>query len=383
MDQLLSDDYQAIYDSSLAFFRDRLAHRTEQIDRDDAFPHDVWREMGEQGYLGAGIDEQYGGSGGDFLTAGLICQSLTRVCPALALSYGAHLNLCAHSLQRNGTEEQKQQYLPGLCSGEVIGALALTEPDFGSDAMGIRTTATRDDALSGYRISGSKMFITNGPIAGLAIVYAKTDPEAGNRGITAFIVELPADGFSVGRSLDKVGMRGSPTGELAFDQTPVSDENILGSLNQGFKVVMSGLDVERAFLSFLGVGVMEECLELSLTYARERKQFGVPIASFQLVQAKLADMYASLYADRLATQHAVRSAESGSRVSRDAAAALLRTAEDACKVAEDAVQIHGGYGLVHEYAVQRLWRDAKLATIGAGTSEIRRLLIARELLGER
>ncbi|HEY9724751.1 MAG TPA: acyl-CoA dehydrogenase family protein [Oscillatoriaceae cyanobacterium] len=381
MELALSDEQQMVFDTALEWARKEFGPLAAEIDRTDKFPPDVWQKLAERGYTGAAIPEEYGGSGGDYLTAALICQALTRVCPAIALSYGAHLNLCAHNLMRNGTEEQKRKWLPKLTSGEWIGALGITEPGAGSDAMGIETTARREG--DHYVLNGAKMFVTNGPVADFMIVYAKTDPQAGSRGITAFCLELPAAGCVVSRKLDKVGMRGSPTGELVFQNTPVPVENMLGELNLGYKVVMSGLDLERAFLAFLAIGTAEECLEQALAYAKERRQFGQAIANFQLVQAKIADMYTGLFLSRLAAHHVIAQAQSGKRVSRDAAATILFAAEHALKTAEDAVQIHGGYGYMHEYPVQRFWRDARLGTIGAGTSEIRRLIVARELLGLR
>jgi isovaleryl-CoA dehydrogenase len=370
-----------IYETALAFARDEWGAIAEEIDATDQFPANTWQRLGEQGLLGAAVPEQYGGAGGDAADAAAICEALARVSPAIALSYGAHLNLCAHSILRNGSETQREKYLPTLCAGEQIGCMALTEPDHGSDAMGIRTSATR--TADGWRLNGSKIFITNAPEASLAIVYARTNPEAGNRGLTAFLVELPAEGFTVSRTLDKVGSRGSKTGEIAFSDTPIGDDAVLGEVDGGFKVIMSGLDIERAFFSYLALGIAEESLALSLQYAREREQFGRPIAGHQLVQAKLADMYTGLYVARHACDHALSLVKNGARASREAAAAVLFATEHAVRAAEEAVQIHGGYGYMREFAVQRLWRDSKLGTIGAGTSEIRRLLIARELLGDR
>lgn len=371
----------AAFEAALAFARAEWGPVAAQIDECDEFPGDLWPRLAEQGFLGAGIPEQYGGAGGDYVVAAAIAEAFARVVPAIALSFGAHLNLCAHNILRNGTHEQRTRWLPGLCSGELVGALALTEPDAGSDAMGIRLRAERDD--DSFLLTGTKTFITNGPVADVAVVYARTTPDAGSRGLTAFVVELPADGFSVSRSLDKVGHRGSPTGELAFDGVRVPASNVLGEVDGGYRIVMSGLDLERAFFSYLGIGVAAECLQLSLDYARERRQFGEPIATFQLVQAKLADMYAGLYSARSAADDALARVQRGERASLQAAAAVLVASEHAVRCAEEAVQIHGGYGYVKEFAAQRFWRDSKLGTIGAGTSEIRRLLIARELLGQR
>jgi isovaleryl-CoA dehydrogenase len=381
MDFELSSEQQMLYDAALSCFRAELGPLVERMDREDVWPDEIWDICARQGYLGAAIPEAYGGSGGDYMTAALICQAMTRVSPAAALSVGAHLNLCAHNLLRNGTEAQKAKYLPRLASGEWVGALGLSEPDAGSDAMGIRTTARREG--DHYVINGSKMWITNGPNAHVMILYAKTDPEAGSRGITAFIVETDTPGFGVSRKLDKVGMRGSPTAELYFQDMRVPAENVLGVENEGFKIVMSGLDLERAFFACSGLGVMEEALALALQYAQDRTQFGQAIANFQLVQAKLADIYTNLQAARLGAYYALTRIESGHRASLEAAAALLYTAESAMDAVDQALQVHGGYGFIKEFAIERLWRDTKLFEIGAGTNEIRRLLIARELLGQR
>lgn len=377
----LTDDQQLVYAAALAFARREFGPLAEEMDATDVWPADAWRKLGAEGYLGIAVPEEYGGAGGDYLQAALVCQALSRVSPAIALSYGAHLNLCAHNLLRNGSEALKKRYLPGLCDGSKVGALGITEPDAGSDAMGIKLTARADGDR--YLLNGAKMFVTNGPNADFMILYAKTDPEAGKRGISAFCLELPAPGYQLSRKLDKVGMRGSPTGEIVFQDTPVAADHMLGTLNEGFRVVMSGLDTERAFYAFLALGVMEECQALSIKYAQAREQFGQPIAGFQLIQAKLADMYVAIFTSRLAALEAIRLAQAGVRCSKEAAAALLYASECSQRVADQALQIHGGYGYCKEFAVQRLWRDARLGTIGAGTSEIRRLIIARELLGLR
>lgn len=377
----LEPEHRLVYSSALEFARAEFGPAAAQADEADAWPQSPWPKLAQAGYLGIAVPEAYGGSGGDYLAAALVCQAFSRVSPALGLSYGAHLNLVAHNLLRNGTEAQKQRWLPDLCSGKKIGALGITEPGAGSDAMGITTRADRTG--DGFRLNGAKMFVTNGPVADFMIVYTKTDPAAGKRGISAFCLDLPAPGYAVSRQLDKVGMRGSPTGEITFSDTPVPAENLLGELNQGYKVVMSGLDLERAFYAFLGVGLAEEALALGLRYSQEREQFGQRIATFQLIQAKLADMYVAVMSSRLMALEAMRLALAGRRCSKEAAAALLYTSEASQRAVDDALQIHGGYGYCKEYAVQRLWRDARLGTIGAGTSEIRRLIIARELLGER
>ena len=377
----LADEHRLVFETALAFARKELAPLAQHMDEADAWPDGLWRKLADAGFLGIGVPEAYGGAGGDYLSAALVCQALTRVIPAVGLSYGAHLNLCAHNLMRNGTEAQKLAYLPKLCDGTWVGALGITEPDAGSDAMGIRCTAQRRG--DHYVLTGSKMFVTNGPDANFMLLYAKTAPEAGKRGISAFCLELPAPGYHLSRKLDKVGMRGSSTGELAFHDTPVPAQNLVGTENEGFKVVMSGLDLERAFYAFLALGTSEACLELALAYAQQREQFGQPIASFQLIQAKLADMYVGVFASRAMAHEAMRLAMTGGRHSKEAAAALLFASEQAQAIADQAVQVHGGYGYIKEFPVQRFWRDSRLGTIGAGTSEIRRLLIARELLGMR
>lgn len=377
----LSAEHRMLYESALEFARTRLAPFVEVMEREETFPPAVWELLAEQGYLGTGIPEEYGGSGGDYLSTALVAQAITRVSPAIALSYGAHVNLCAQNILRNGTEDQKRRFLPGLCSGKCIGGLALTEPNAGSDAMGIQLTARREDGR--WLLSGSKIFITNGPVADLLVVYAKSNPAAGSRGITAFIVPTDSPGFRVVKKLEKLGMRGSPTGELVFDEVPVPDDNVLGEIDRGYLVVMSGLDLERAFFAAMGVGVMEECLERSIRYAQQRVQFGQPIGHFQLIQAKLADMYMRLEAARALVYEVLRVAQTGKRISKAAAASLLFAAESAMESADEALQIHGGYGYIKEFDMERYWRDVKLLEIGAGTNEIRRLIIGRELLGLR
>ncbi len=381
MDFELPEEHQLAYESAFAFARDEIRPQNSEIERTDDFPPWIWKRLAEQGYTGIAIPEEYGGSGGDFMMAALVARAIGRANSAISMSYGAHLNLCAHNILRNGTELQKQKYLPGLANAEMIGALGLTEPNAGSDAMGIQTAARKVD--SGYLINGSKVFITNGPIADIIILYTKTKPEAGSRGITAFIFETKTKGFYVARKLQKVGMHGSPTGELVFEDAFVADENVLGKINEGYKVVMSGLDIERAYYAVSAVGGIEAALELSIKYAKEREQFGQPIASFQLVQAKIADMYTDLEAARHMAHRALWLAQQGKRVSKEAAAALLFVARASSRAANEALQIHGGWGYLTDFEVERMWRDARLGEIGAGTNEIRQLLIARELLGMR
>ena len=381
MDFELSEDYQLAYQSAFAFGQKEIRPHNSDIEQTDDFPSWLWKRLADQGYTGIAIPEEYGGSGGDFMMAALVGRGISRANAAIAMSYGAHLNLCAHNILRNGTEQQKQRYLPKLASTEMIGALGLTEPNAGSDAMGIQTTARPVDG--GYLINGSKVFITNGPIAHVMILYAKTRPEAGSRGITAFIFETTTPGFHVARKLQKLGMHGSPTGELVFEDAFVPAANVLGIVNEGYKVVMSGLDIERAFFAVSGIAGIEAALEMSLKYATEREQFGQPIANFQLIQAKLADMYTDLEAARHLAHRALWLAQQGKRVSKEAAAAVLFVARASSRAANEALQIHGGWGYLTDFEVERLWRNTRLGEIGAGTTEIRQLLIARELLGMR
>jgi len=381
MDFELPEEYQLAYQSAFEFGQKEIKPHNAEIERTDDFPPWLWKRLAEQGYTGIAIPEEYGGSGGDFMMAALVARGLGRANGAISMSYGAHLNLCAHNIMRNGTEQQKQKYLPKLASTEMIGALGLTEPNAGSDAMGIQTTARPVDG--GYVINGSKVFITNGPIADVMILYTKTQPQAGSRGITAFIFETKTPGFQVARKLQKLGMHGSPTGELVFENAFVPEENVLGKVNEGYKVVMSGLDIERAYYAVSAIGGLEAALEISLKYARQREQFGQPIANFQLVQAKLADMYTDLEAARHMAHRALWLAQQGKRVSKEAAAALLFVGRASSRATNEALQIHGGWGYLTDFEVERMWRDARLGEIGAGTNEIRQLLIARELLGMR
>ncbi len=381
MDFELSEEYQLAYQSAFEFGQKEVKPHNAEIERSDDFPPWLWKRLAEQGYTGIAIPEEYGGSGGDFMMAALVARGLGRANAAISMSYGAHLNLCAHNILRNGTEEQKQKYLPKLASTEMIGALALTEPNAGSDAMGIQTTARPVEG--GYVVNGSKVFITNGPIADVMVLYTKTRPEAGSRGITAFIFETKTPGFQVARKLQKLGMHGSPTGELVFENAFVPEKNVLGKVNEGYKVVMSGLDIERAYYAVSAIGGLEAALEISIRYARQREQFGQPIANFQLIQAKLADMYTNLEAARHMAHRALWLAQQGKRVSKEAAAALLFVARASSRAANEALQIHGGWGYLTDFEVERMWRDARLGEIGAGTNEIRQLLIARELLGMR
>ena len=376
-DILLTDEHRLLRDTALAFARRELGPIADEIDRTDAFPPDLFRRLGDLGVLGVTVPREYGGAGADLLSGVLIIEQLARVSASVALSYGAHANLCVHNLYTNGTEEQRRAYLPGLCSGELVGALAITEPDAGSDATSIRTAAVADG--DDFVLSGSKMFITNGTIADVFVLYAKTSPKEGAGGITAFIVERAFAGFSVPRKLDKFGHRGSPTAELRLNDCRVPRRNVLGKVDEGVGIMMRGLDCERVFLAGEPIGIAEEALSLSVEYARRRHQFGQSIGSFQLIQAKLADMYTQLEAARaLVYQTALRAERSPA--SKEAAAAILFAAEMATRTALDAMQIHGGYGYLNDLPLGRLVRDAKLLEIGAGTSEIRRLIIGRALV---
>jgi isovaleryl-CoA dehydrogenase len=382
----MEEEHCLLQESVRRFANNEIAPLAEEIDRTDEIPEDLFAKLGRLGIMGITIPEEFGGAGSDLLAGLIVTEELGRVSPAVSLSYGAHTNLCVHNLYRNGTAEQRRKYLPPLCSGEHIGALALTEPGAGSDAVSIKTRAVKKG--NEYILNGSKTFITNGPIADTLIVYAKTDSQGGAKGISAFIVEKDFPGFKVARKLEKMGMRGSPTAELFFDDCRVPAENLLGKEHLGIDVMMSGLDLERAFLTGLPLGMAQAAFELSVKYARERVQFGRPIASFQLIQAKLADMYTQIEAARLYCYQVARLAQSaehggkGTTIHKRAASALLFAAEMCERVTYEAVQIHGGYGYMLEYPVQRLMRDARLMTIGAGTSEIRRLVVAREILSQ-
>lgn len=374
---LLTDEHRLLRDTALAWARKELGPIADDIDRTDEFPPGVFRKLGDLGVLGVTVPREYGGAGADLLSGVLVIESLARVSASVALSYGAHANLCVNNIYANGTEAQRRAYLPKLCSGEHVGALALTEPDAGSDAMGIRTTARADG--DDFVLNGSKMFITNGTIADVFVLYAKTAPEKGAKGITAFIVERGFAGFSVERKLDKWGHRGSPTAELRLDDVRVPRANVLGPVDAGAGIMMRGLDSERVFLAGESIGIGAEALALAVAYARERQQFGQRIGDFQMIQGKLADMYTQVEAARALVYRTAALAESAP-VHKEAAAAILFAAEMSTRVALDAMQVHGGYGYLNELPLGRLVRDAKLLEIGAGTSEIRRLIIGRELM---
>ncbi len=374
-----SPEERDLQEAARRFARKEIAPVAARMDRDDWFPREVFRRLGEHGFLGITVPPAYGGLGLSYRAQAIVLEEIARVSPALALSVGAHSNLFADNLARNGTEAQRAEVLPGIVAGETIGALALTEPNAGSDAVGISTRAERTP--DGYVLTGSKQFITNGPVADWLLVYAKTAPDRGAHGISAFLLPRGTDGFVVAKSLDKMGMRGSPTGELAFQGCRVPAERRVGPEHGGVAVMMSGLNVERAVLGAIPVGILAECLDLSVAYAQRREQFGRAIGHFELIQAKLADMYTDLSAARLLVFAALAAVAQDLRSGRASSAALTFASEASTRHALAAIQIHGGYGYMRDLPLERLARDAKLLEIGAGTSEIRRLVVARELLG--
>jgi isovaleryl-CoA dehydrogenase len=373
----LGPDIDALRDSIENFARDRIAPRAAEIDRTNLFPRDLWPELGQMGLLGITVEEEYGGAGLGYLEHCVALEEVSRASGSVGLSYGAHSNLCVNQIRRTGTEAQKRQYLPKLISGEHVGALAMSEPGAGSDVVAMKTRA--DKRGDRYVLNGSKMWITNGPIAETLVIYAKTDTKAGPRGITAFIVEKNFPGFSTAQKLDKLGMRGSDTGELVLQDCEVPEENVLGPVNEGVKVLMSGLDYERAVLAAGSLGLMQACMDVVIPYVHQRKQFDAPIGSFQLMQAKLADMYVTMNAAKAYVYAVARACDRGETTREDAAGAILFASEKATWMALEAIQCLGGNGYINEFPTGRLLRDAKLYEIGAGTNEIRRMLIGREI----
>src|SRR5690349_6615144 len=373
----LGADIDMLRKSVSGFAQDRIAPRADAIDRDNVFPRDLWPEMGALGLHGITVEEEYGGSGLGYLEHCVAMEEISRASAAVGLSYGAHSNLCVNQLRRNGTEAQKRKYLPKLISGEHVGALAMSEPGSGSDVVSMRTRADRKGDR--YVLNGNKMWITNGPIAETLVVYAKTDPEAGPRGITAFLIEKGMTGLSTHQKLDKLGMRGSDTCELVFQDCEVPEENVLGTVGRGVNVLMSGLDYERVVLAAGPLGIMQAALDVVMPYVHERKQFGQSIGEFQLMQGKIADMYVTMNAAKAYVYSVARACDAGRTTREDAAGAILYAAENATRIALDAIQCLGGNGYINDYPTGRLLRDAKLYEIGAGTSEIRRMLIGREI----
>jgi len=375
----LNDMALSIRYTTQRFARERIAPIAAEIDAKDRFPVELWPEMGALGLHGITVPEEHGGLGLGYLEHVIACEEVSRASASVGLSYGAHSNLCINQISRWATPEQKAKYLPGLISGEHVGSLAMSEANAGSDVVSMRLRADRVDG--GFRLNGTKFWITNAPYAQTLVVYAKTDPEAGSKGITAFLIEKDFAGFSIGQKIDKVGMRGSPTAELVFQDCFVPDENVMGPLNGGAKVLMSGLDYERVVLSGIQLGIMQACLDVVLPYLRERKQFGAPIGSFQLMQAKVADIVVALNSARAYVYAVARACDAGRTTRQDAAGAILYASESAVKVAEQAIQALGGAGYTKDWPVERFWRDAKLLDIGAGTNEVRRMLIGREVIG--
>jgi isovaleryl-CoA dehydrogenase len=376
----LGEQAEMLRDSVRSFADDEIAPRAADVDRTNDFPMELWRKMGALGILGITVEEEYGGAGMGYLEHCVAMEEVSRGSASVGLSYGAHSNLCVNQIRRNGTAAQKKKYLPKLVSGDFVGALAMSEPGAGSDVVGMKLRA--DKKGDRYVLNGNKMWITNGPDANVLVVYAKTDPAAGPRGITAFLIEKGWKGFSTAQKLDKLGMRGSNTCELVFQDCEVPEESVLGQVGKGVNVLMSGLDYERAVLAAGPCGIMQACLDVVVPYVHERRQFGEPIGSFQLVQGKLADMYTTTNACKSYVYAVAKACDRSQTTRKDAAGAILYAAEKATQVALDAIQLLGGNGYINDYPTGRLLRDAKLYEIGAGTSEIRRWLIGRELFEE-
>ena len=381
----LGEDIDALRDAVRDFAQAEIAPRAAELDKNDLFPADLWEKMGALGVLGITVGEEYGGAGMGYLAHMIAMEEISRASASVGLSYGAHSNLCVNQIKRNGTDEQRRKYLPKLITGEHVGALAMSEPGAGSDVISMKLKA--EDRGGVYLLNGTKMWITNGPDADTLVVYAKTEPELGARGVTAFLIEKGMPGFSCAQKLDKLGMRGSHTGELLFDNVEVPAHNILGGLNSGAKVLMSGLDYERAVLAAGPLGIMQSVMDNVVPYIHDRKQFGQSIGEFQLIQGKVADMYTVLQAGRafcytVGKNLDMLGAGHVRQVRKDCASVILWCAEKATWMAGEGIQIYGGNGYINDYPLGRLWRDAKLYEIGAGTSEIRRMLIGRELFAE-
>ncbi len=374
----LGEDVNAVREMVHAFAQERIKPLAEQADKTNEFPNELWTEFGELGLLGVTTPEEYGGSDMSYLAHTVIVEEIARASASISLSYGAHSNLCVNQIRRNATDEQKAKYLPKLCSGEHVGALAMSEAGAGSDVVGMKLRAEKRNGY--YVLNGTKFWITNGPDAQTLVVYAKTDPDAGPKGITTFLIDKDMKGFSTSPHFDKLGMRGSNTAELIFEDVEVPFENVLGEEGKGVKVLMSGLDYERVVLSGIGTGIMAACMDEIMPYLKERKQFGRPIGDFQLMQAKVADMYTAMNSARAYIYEVAKACDRGQVTRQDAAACVLYASEEAMKQAHQAVQAMGGTGFMNESTVSRLFRDAKLMEIGAGTSEIRRMLIGRELM---
>ena len=375
----LGEDVAALRETVHSWAQERVKPRAQAIDRDNVFPSDLWREMGDLGLLGITVEETYGGAGMGYLAHTVAVEEIARASASISLSYGAHSNLCVNQIRLNGTEEQKRKYLPGLVSGEHVGALAMSEAGAGSDVVSMKLRAEKRNGY--YLLNGTKYWITNGPDADTLVVYAKTDPEAGSKGITAFLIEKAMKGFSTSPHFDKLGMRGSNTGELIFEDCEVPFENVLGKEGRGVRVLMSGLDYERVVLSGIGTGIMAACLDEIMPYLATRKQFGQPIGSFQLMQGKIADMYTAMNSARAYVYEVAKACDRGEVTRADAAACVLYASEKGMEVAHQAVQAMGGAGFLSDSPVARIFRDAKLMEIGAGTSEIRRMLVGREMMG--
>ena len=378
LDFALGEMADAIRETTARFAADRIAPIAARVDADDAFPHELWPEMGALGLHGITVEEEFGGLGLGYLEHVVAVEEVSRASASVGLSYGAHSNLCVNQIRRWGSPEQKAKYLPPLVSGEHVGSLAMSEAGAGSDVVSMKLRADKVDG--GWRLNGTKFWITNAAYADTLVVYAKTTPEAKSRGITAFLIEKGFAGFSIGQKIDKVGMRGSPTAELVFDDCFVGDEQVMGPLDGGVGVLMSGLDYERVVLSGIQLGIMQACLDVVVPYVRERQQFGRPIGEFQLIQAKVADMHVALSSARAYVYAVAKACDAGKTTRFDAAGAILLASESAVKVAGEAIQALGGAGYTKDWPVERYWRDAKLLDIGAGTNEVRRMLIGRELI---